>query len=159
MAVGSWYDYPVVSMRFANTYGENQNIRGYTSVISSFIDRALRNEPLIIFGSGEQCRDFLYVKDAARALNLAVTHKEAVYGRIYNIATGVLTSITELAEKIIKMACSTSEIIKLPCETGEHGGVLLDTRAAQKKLAWQPCYSLDEGLRRTISWYRGLPNL
>jgi len=63
LAMGKWCNYPVASLRFSNTFGEYQNIYGYTSVIASFIDRVLRNEPLIIYGSGDQQRDFLYVKD------------------------------------------------------------------------------------------------
>ncbi len=156
MAVGKWYDYPVTSIRFTNTFGENQSIYGYNSVVASFIDRALRNEPLIVYGTGEQTRDFIYVKDAARALNLAVTHRRQVEGRIINIGSGVQVAINELANTIIRLTASNSEIINLPCEKGKHSGFRIDTSLARKVMNWAPVYSLEEGLLRTINWHKGL---
>lgn len=159
MAAGRWYNYPVTALRFTNTFGENQNIYGYTSVVSSFIDRALRNEPLIIYGSGEQTRDFLYAKDAARALCAASAAQKPSQGLVINIATGLEMSVFDLAEKVKKLTDSTSEIINLPCEKGEPGFLPIDNAAALQTLAWSPRYDLDEGLSRTICWYKGLRSL
>lgn len=159
MAQGKWCNYPVASLRFSNTFGEYQNIHGYTSVVASFIDRALRNEPLIIYGTGEQQRDFLYVKDAAKALMLAINHPKAVEGQIINVATGQLLSVTQLAKLIKDLTGSTSELIKLPCEKNEHCALPLATQRSKDLLGWSAEYSLEQGLVNTINWYKGVQNI
>ncbi len=159
LAIGKWYKYPVTVIRFTNTFGENQNIYGYTSVVSSFIDRALRNEPLIIYGSGEQTRDFMYVSDAVAALLLATVNRKAAENLVINVATGKSTSICDLAEKIKKFTGSSSDIIKLPCEKGDSHGAPMAIELALKTLAWLPKCELDEGLLRTICWHKGLRSI
>lgn len=159
LTMGKLCNYPVTVLRFTSTFGENQNICGYTSVITSFIDRALRNEPLIIYGSGKQTRDFLYARDAARAIRQAVLTPKDVEGRVVNIATGTLTCITDLAEKIKTLTGSNSELIKLPGEKGETAGGQIDSKLALESLGWTPRFSLDEGLSRTICWFKGLRSL
>jgi UDP-glucose 4-epimerase len=156
MAVCQWYGYPAAILRFCNTFGENQNIYGYVSAVPSFIDRALRNEPLIIYGSGDQKRDFLYVKDAVKAIRLAVCARDKTEGRMFNIASGQLITIYDLAKKIIEITGSISEIIKLPCEKEKLMEVTFDTELAAKTLSWQPEYSLENGLIRTINWHKSL---
>lgn len=159
MATGRWDNYPAVSLRFTSTYGENQNIFGYTTVVTRFIDRALRNEPLIIYGSGEQTRDFMYVKDAARALSMAVTHRKSLEGLVIDIVTGRLTTINGLADIIRELTGSSSEIIKLPCRIGEFSAELLETGAAADVLNWSPNYDLRDGLKRTICWHKSLKSI
>lgn len=156
LAIARWCRYPAVVFRFTSTFGENQNICGYTSVISSFIDRALRNEPLIIYGSGKQCRDFLYAKDAARAIKLASLNRDLIDGSVINVATGKLTCILSLAEIVKKLTGSSSEIIKLPGEKGEPECVEIKAELVNKVLKWSPRFSLEEGLYRTVCWYKGL---
>ncbi|WP_418791309.1 NAD-dependent epimerase/dehydratase family protein [Phosphitispora sp. TUW77] len=156
MAVGRWYNYPVTSMRFTNTFGENHGIYGYNSVVASFIDRALRNEPLIVYDTGEQTRDFIYVKDAARALSLAISYRKEAEGLIINIGSGTQVNINKLAKNIIELTSSTSDIINLPCEKGKHIGFKINTDLAEAVMKWFPVYSLEEGLLRTINWHKGL---
>jgi len=159
LGAGRCLKYPVAAMRFTNTYGENHNICGYTSVVASFVDRALRNEPLIIYGSGEQERDFLYARDAANALYLAAVHRNSAENMVINIATGTLISVCGLAEKIIQLTGSLSEIIYLPCETAEPDGCRLDIGLAAKVLHWFPRTSLEEGLSKTIDWHKSIHSL
>ncbi|MCL4441339.1 MAG: NAD-dependent epimerase/dehydratase family protein [Firmicutes bacterium] len=159
LAASKWCNYPVLALRFTNTYGENQDICGYTSVVSSFIDRALRKEPLIIYSSGDQTRDFLYVKDAAQALCMAVTRQTSLEGTVINVGTGKQTSICELAEKIKRLTGSTSEIIKLPCEKGEPHRTPISTGPAFKLLAWTPQHTLEKGLLNTISWHKSVRSI
>ena len=156
LAASKGGNYPVTALRFSNTFGENQNIYGYTSVIASFIDRALRNEPLIIYGSGEQMRDFIYIKDAVNALTMVINKQHVAESTVFNIASGKLTSIVELAEKIIKLAGSTSEIIKLPCEKAEQYGAPIVTQLAHKALGWFPEFTLEDGLLHTIAWHKSV---
>lgn len=159
LTMGNLCNYPVTVLRFTSTFGENQNICGYTSVITSFIDRALRNEPLIIYGSGKQTRDFLYVKDAAKAIRQAIFAQKVIEGRVINIASGVLTCISDLADKVKNLTGSNSEIIKLPGEKGEPVGGRIDPNLALEALSWTPQFSLEEGLSQTICWFKGLRSL
>lgn len=159
LAAGKWCNYPVAAFRFANTYGENQNICGYTSVVASFIDRALRNEPLIVYGTGEQTRDFIYIKDAAMALCRAVANIELVEGKTMNIATGKQTSINDLAKKIIQLTGATSEIIMLPCEKGDPEGGPISIALVRQALEWSPRFSLEEGLMKTINWHKSIRSI
>jgi len=156
MAAGIWFNYPVTALRLTNTFGENQNINGYTSVVCSFIDRALRNEPLIIYGTGEQARDLMYARDAAGAICAAAMRPKSVAGKVLNIATGRMITIRDLANKIIELTESTSEIINLPREKGEVEGNSIDLSLTQQTLNWQPRYKLEEGLIKTINWHRSL---
>jgi len=88
LSLFEWYGYPVNAIRNFNTYGENQNIWGYSAAIPSFIEKALRNKPLPITGSGEQTRDFQYVKDAVRAYSLLLDNGDKIKGEVFNIGTG-----------------------------------------------------------------------
>ena len=124
-----------------------------------FIDRALRNEPLIIYGSGEQERDFLYVKDAAKALGLAVNRQKELDGKIINVATGRLISINHLADLIRDLAGSTSEIIRLPSERIEHCGLPLAITQARDILEWSAAWSLEQGITNTINWHKAVQSI
>lgn len=154
-----WNKYPVTVLRFSSTYGENQNIYGFKPVVSAFIDRALRNEPLIIYGQGTQKRDFLYVKDAVKAIDRVISNRHIANGQTYNIGTGKATSIAELAETIKKITGSASEIIHLPEDKGETGGFSVDYTQAKKELDWEPSFTLEQGMKKTINWYKCLRSI
>ncbi|MBI4972703.1 MAG: GDP-mannose 4,6-dehydratase [Candidatus Omnitrophica bacterium] len=148
-----WYKYPVVIIRNFNTFGENQNIYGDAAVVSNFIFKALKKEPLIIHNTGQQTRDFQYVKDAVRAYHLVAGRKDLA-GSIFNIGTGIQTQIKTLAEKILKLSGSESEI---KYESGRGADLIAleaDYSEIGKKVGWKPNFSLDEGLKRTIEWYK-----
>ncbi|NJE79538.1 NAD-dependent epimerase/dehydratase family protein, partial [Thermococcus sp. GR4] len=81
------YGIPAVSLRYFNVFGPRQSANQYAGVISIFINRALKNEPLVIFGDGKQTRDFIYVKDVVRA-NILVAESRKANGRVFNVATG-----------------------------------------------------------------------
>ena len=151
-----WYKYPVIVIRNFNTFGENQDIAGNAGVVSAFILRALKNEPLFIHGSGEQTRDFQYVKDAIRAYSLVITLDKRLAGEVFNIGTKRQTSIKDLAHKIKLLAGSTSEIIFKPGRAADLMSLEADYTHIHKKTGWQPEYSLEEGLKPTIEWYKTL---
>lgn len=159
LAMGRWYNYPVCVMRFTNTFGENQNVNGYTSAVSSFIDRALRNEPLIIYGSGEQSRDFIYIQDVVRAIYLGITRQSMANGLVINIATGNQISINSFAEKIKELAASTSEVINLPGEREDYQLGQIETRLAHEKLGWSAVFPLEQAILQTICWHKGLQSI
>lgn len=153
-AMYQWYKYPVVIMRNFNTFGENQDVSGNAGVISNFLVRALRGEPLVIHNQGEQTRDFQYVKDAVRAYVLVIEKGKELAGEIFNIGTGKQTAIGDLAEIILNITGSSSKIIYQQGRLADLLSLEADYSEIKKKTGWEPKYSLEEGLRRTVEWYR-----
>lgn len=154
LSLFEWYGYPVAVIRNFNTYGENQNLWAYAGVITSFINNALRGKPLAIHGDGTQTRDFLYVKDNVRAYSLLIDKVHKLKGEVFNIGTGKQTSINELANMIIKLTNSNSKIVHTKARPGDLSALCADYSKIKEKLGWEPKFTLSEGLKRTISWYR-----
>ena len=146
------YGVPTVTLRYFNVFGERQGYNQYAGVISIFINRALKNEPLIIFGDGKQTRDFIYVKDVVKA-NILVAEKERANGEVFNVARGERTTILELAMKIIDAINSLGSIIFDKPRPGDIKHSQADISKI-RKLGFKPEYSLEEGLLRTIEWYK-----
>jgi UDP-glucose 4-epimerase len=105
------------------------------------MDLAKRNEPLIIFGDGEQTRDFVHVQDVCRALELALGK-----GGTYNIGTGVETSINNLASIIIEACCSKSIVTGAPEESGQIKHSVADISKARKELRYEPKIGIKHGI-------------
>ena len=145
------YGLPVVALRYFNVFGPRQGFNQYAGVISIFINRALRNEPLVIYGDGKQTRDFIYVKDVVRA-NLLVAESRRSNGRVFNVATGKQTSILELAVKIIEITGANTSIIFDKPRPGDIRHSLADIGEI-RKLGFEPEFSLEEGLKKTVEWY------
>lgn len=145
------YGVPGVILRYFNVYGPRQS-SAYAGVISIFMKNALKNEPLVIFGDGKQTRDFIYVKDVVQA-NLLVAEKERANGKIFNVATGKETSILELALKIIDLTSSSSQILFAPERPGDIKRSVADINEI-RKLGFEPSYSLEEGLKETLEWFK-----
>jgi dTDP-glucose 4,6-dehydratase len=148
------YALPVAIIRPFNTFGP----RHPYDVIPKFVARALRGEPLVIHGSGEQSRDFTYVDDTIRALLMMGDHPTAI-GRTVNFGTGVTITIRTLAERIVALSGSRSPIEHGPARRAEVSRLCCDHGLATRLLGWRPRVSLDEGLVRTIAWARerGVP--
>jgi len=153
-AMYEWYKYPVIVIRNFNTFGENQDISGYAGVVSTFILKSLNNEPIVIHNSGEQTRDFQYVKDATRAYSLVIDKEKSLSGEVFNIGTQNQTSIKDLAQTIKKLSGSQSEIEFEPGRAADLMSLEADYQLIQEKTGWEPKFSLEEGLKRTIEWYR-----
>jgi len=153
-AMYQWYGYPVVIMRNFNTFGENQDVSGNAGVVSSFLVKALKKEPLVIHNRGEQTRDFQYIKDAARAYVMVIEKGKELAGEIFNIGTGKQTSIRNLAEMILNITGSTSEIIYRDGRLADLISLEADYSEIKLKTGWFPRFSMEEGLKRTAEWYR-----
>ena len=153
-AMYQWYGYPVVIMRNFNTFGENQDIGGNAGVVSNFMVKALRGEPLIVHNRGEQTRDFQYVKDAVHAYVMVIEKGKDLVGEIFNIGTGKQTSIKDLAEMILAITGSSSKIIYQQGRVADLVSLEADYSEIKSKTGWEPRYSLEEGLKRTAEWYR-----
>jgi UDP-glucose 4-epimerase len=139
-----------VVLRYFNVYGPKQDpFSDYAAVIPRFIIRALKGESLVIYGDGEQTRDFIYVKDVVRANILAMKRGEGVY----NIASGKETSIHELAELVTKLTGLAAN----PIYEEEREGDIRHSAAEitkAREIGFFPIYSLEEGLKETIQYWR-----
>ena len=146
------YGLPVVALRYFNVFGPRQSFNQYAGVISIFINRALKNKPLVIFGDGKQTRDFIYVKDVVKA-NLLAAESRRANGKVFNVATGKQTSILELATRIIEITGTRSSIIFDKPRPGDIRHSLADISEI-RTLGFEPEWSLEEGLKKTVEWYR-----
>ncbi len=139
-----------VALRYANVYGPRQGLKGEAGVIGLFTAKALRGEPATVFGDGEQVRDFVYVDDVVRAnLSAAFSEQEG----IFNIGTGVGTSVNRIAELIRRQAGGPASLYGPPA-VGEERRSVLDASAAARVLGWKYAVSVEEGVKRTVDWFR-----
>lgn len=140
--------------RIFNTYGPRmQTADG--RVISNFVMQALRNEPLSVYGDGTQTRSFCYVDDLVEGLVRLMNTGDTVTGPI-NLGNPVESSMRELAEKVISMTGSRSELKFCPLPPDDPRQRRPDITKATATLAWAPRIALDEGLRKTIAYFEGV---
>jgi UDP-glucose 4-epimerase len=150
---------PVSIVRYFNSYGPRLDPRGYGSVIARFINQALRGEPLTVYDNGQQTRCFTYIDDTIKGSIRAATLKEAE-GQSFNIGSSRETPILELARLVKKLADSPSEIVHVPYEQAyganfeETRRRVPDVRKAERVLGFRAEIPLEEGLRKTIDWFR-----
>ncbi|MDK2814152.1 MAG: UDP-glucose 4-epimerase [Thermoanaerobacter sp.] len=145
------YDLKYTILRYANVYGIRQDPKGEGGVISIFIDKMLKGERPIIFGDGNQTRDFVYVKDVAKANLLALEKGDS---EVVNISTNKATSINKLVELMNEIMNTSLEPIYAEPRKGDIVHSYLDNKKALEVLGWKPEYSLKDGLRETIECYR-----
>lgn len=138
------YGMNYVILRYANVYGPRQDAEGEGGVVSIFSSRLASREALTIFGSGEQTRDFVYVKDTVRA-NLAAATCSPNY--TINVGTGEATSINKLAQTMISITNTSVEIIHQPERPGDIRHSVISPQLALEVMGWQPIYKLKDGLK------------
>lgn len=146
------FDFNYIILRYANVYGPRQDPKGEAGVVSIFINQLLNDKQPYINGDGRQTRDFVYVKDVARANLKALLDKKR--NQIYNIGTGKPTSINNLYRQIKQNIESKIEAEQGEPIPGEVKDTYLDIAKAKKDLNWQPQTSLDKGIRETIAWMK-----
>jgi UDP-glucose 4-epimerase len=137
-----------MALRFANVYGERQDSGLEGGVVAIFLEHLARGDDALIYGDGEQSRDFVYVGDVVAALLAAVGRS----GGPFNVGTGVATSINELHAAARRVAGTGEEP---PHEAARLGDVLksvIDPSLAARELGWRAETSLDDGLARTWAW-------
>jgi UDP-glucose 4-epimerase len=144
------YDAGHVSLRYANVYGPRQDPHGEAGVVAIFVGRLAAGERPRIFGDGRQTRDYVYAGDVARA-TLAAVGKRGVF----NVGTGVETSVLELYELCRRVAGSDLEAEHADARLGELQRSVLDGSRAERELGWRAEVGLEEGLRRTWESFAG----
>ncbi len=139
-------------VRIFNTYGPRMRIND-GRVIPNFIYQALKGEPLTVYGDGIQTRSFCYIDDLVEGI-YRVAVKEGLGGEVFNLGNPEEFTILELAKKIIEITGSRSGIVFLDRPQDDPDRRRPDITKARKVLGWEPRVGLDEGLRRTVEWFR-----
>jgi NDP-hexose 4,6-dehydratase len=143
------YGLPVAIIRPFNTYGPRHTY----DVIPKFIRMALNNEPITIYGKGEQSRDFTYVDDMVNAFLVMGGDKKAV-GKVINFGTNVDLTVNYIASLIVKLSGSFSKIIHVKKRLAEVQKLRCNASRATRLFSWKPRVSIEEGLKRNIEWAR-----
>ncbi|MDP2925249.1 MAG: SDR family oxidoreductase [Nanoarchaeota archaeon] len=147
------YNLPIRIVRIFNTYGPNMDVND-GRVVSNFIIQALDNKPITIYGTGNQTRSFCYVSDLIRGLH-KMMNNPAFIGPV-NLGNPNEFTILELAEKILKMTGSNSNLIFNPLPEDDPKVRKPDITLALEKLSWKPEILLDEGLIKTIAYFKSI---
>jgi nucleoside-diphosphate-sugar epimerase len=150
------YGLETVSLRYFNIFGPRQDPSSpYSGVLAKFSLQMLGGEQPTIFGDGEQSRDFNYIDNAVSANLLACSAPAAeCAGRMFNVATGRRATLNETFELLKPLTGYAGSIKYGPKRGGDIKHSLADITLAQKHLGYKPLVSFEEGLRRTVEWYR-----
>jgi len=141
-------------VRIFNTYGPNQR-PGDGRVVPNFITQALSGKPLTVYGDGTQTRSFCYVEDLVEGIEKAM-FTEGTKGGIFNLGNPNEYTILEFAEKVKKAAGSESRIEYRPLPEDDPARRKPDITRAKELLGWEPKTSLEEGLQKTIGYFKGI---
>jgi UDP-glucose 4-epimerase len=151
------YGLETVSLRYFNIFGPRQDPASpYSGVLAKFITLMLRGEQPTIFGDGSQSRDFTYIDNAVDA-NLLASKAPAdkAAGRVFNVATGTRADLNETFALLKKLTGYSGGVKYAPAREGDIQHSLADIARAKAQLGYAPKVQFDEGLLRTVEWYRG----
>ncbi len=152
----SVYGLETVSLRYFNVFGPRQDASSpYSAVIPIFITQVLSGARPVVFGDGEQSRDFTYVEDLVDA-NLLACHKEGIAGRTYNIARGKRKTLNELIETLGAITGKRIEAEYGEARAAEVRHSEASVEKAERELCFKAKVSFEEGLERTFDWFRHL---
>ena len=146
------YNLPIRIARIFNTYGTYMD-EDDGRVVSNFVMQALQEKPLTVYGKGEQTRSFCYVEDTVKALFLLMESKEI--GPV-NVGNPHESTVKQLAEKILQLTKSNSKIVYEPLPVDDPVRRNPDISKAREKLNWEPRVELEEGLKKTIEYFKNL---
>ena len=148
------YPLECVCLRYFNVYGPRQDPTAeYAAAVPGFIVKALAEQPLTIYGDGRQTRDFIFVEDVARA-NLAAFESNVNNAEALNIGSGKSVTILDLARRVVRLTGAKSKILYDEPRLGEVRYSSCEVEAARAKIRFRPKVALNEGLRRTIEYWR-----
>ena len=150
------YGLETVSLRYFNIFGPRQDPSSpYSGVLAKFITQMLRGEQPTVFGDGEQSRDFTYIDNAVDANLLACHAPASAAGKVFNVATGRRVTLNETFQLLRGLTSYKGELKYGPERGGDIKHSLADISLAEKYLGYKPKVDFEEGLRRTVEWYRG----
>jgi UDP-glucose 4-epimerase len=152
--LGVWraaHGLPFAALRYGNVYGPRQDPHGEAGVVAIFAGRLLAGEPCTVNGDGRQTRDYVFVEDVARVNLLAAERR---HDGPLNVGTGVETDVNALHRILAAAAGVTAPALHGPAKPGEQRRSCLDASEAARALGWRPSVSVEEGLGRTLEWFR-----
>ena len=148
------YGLETVSIRYFNVFGPRQDPSSpYSGVISVFATALLQNRPPTIYGDGEQTRDFTYVANVVDGV-LRACEAPGANGQIINVATGGRISLNQLFEAMRKLTGATTQPVYVESRAGDVRDSQADIRLARQILGYEPIVPFEEGLQKTVEWYR-----
>ncbi len=152
-----FYGLPTVSLRYFNVFGPRQAFNSpYSGVIAKFCTQFLKGETPVIFGDGQQSRDFTYVANVVDAnLGAAAAPEEQVAGRFFNVACGERITLLRLVDDLNALTGLRLRASHEPDRVGDVRHSLADVSALRAATGWEPKVTWKEGLDRTLGWYRG----
>jgi len=151
------YQFPVSVLRFSNVYGPGQlSSNPYCGVVAKFFEAVQNDKPMIVYGDGSQTRDFTFVEDAMDAIIQAAIDEKAI-GQVFNVGTGVETSILNLANAIKKATrhIDRSLIFEPKRKVDVVQRRSISAEKIKSELNWKPSHSLEDGINKTYSWLKG----
>ena len=149
------YGLETISLRYFNIFGPRQDPNSlYSAVIPKFIDALLQGRPLIIFGDGEQSRDFTYIENVVQA-NLLAMSADHLHGEAVNIACGKRISLNQLLGVLKKILESKQSPIYQEPRKGDVKHSLADIRRGKKIIDYEPKVGIEAGLKKTVDFFRG----
>jgi UDP-glucose 4-epimerase len=150
----SLYGLETVSLRYFNVFGPRQDPNSqYSGVLSRFITAMLSGQRPVIFGDGEQSRDFTYVSNVVQ-VNLLACHSSKAIGKVFNVACGDRITLNRVVEILNRLLGSHLEPIYEPTRTGDIRHSMADITLAKVNLKYIPTVGFEEGLRLTVEWYK-----
>lgn len=141
-----------ICLRYFNVYGERQRFDAYGNVLPIFATRALAGEDLIVFGDGEQTRDFVNVKDVAAA-NVQAAELPDARGS-FNVGSGVATTINDLAEMLVDIVRTNAQVKHAPARAGDVRDSRADISVSRSSLGYSPSVELRSGVEAYVTWLR-----
>lgn len=148
------YGLETVSLRYFNVFGPRQSPESkYAAVVPLFILAALRGEPLVVHGDGEQSRDFTYIDNVVQA-NLLASTQPGVGGEVFNIACNERHSVLEIAHTVARLVGKPVKIEHTPPRAGDVRHTQASIAKAERLLGYRPTVGFEEGMRRTVEWLR-----
>ena len=150
------YGLPTVSLRYFNVFGPRQDPKSaYAAAIPIFVRKALAGEAPVIFGDGEQTRDFVYVDDVVAANLLACAAGPEACGEAFNIGGGGRVTVNALCREIIALVGANVAPVHAPPRAGDVRHSQADIGKARRSLGFEPAFDVAKGLQKAIGWYEG----
>ena len=152
----STYNMEIIGLRYFNIFGPRQNPNGaYAAAIPLFIESLMKNEPVYINGSGEQSRDFTFIDNAVQAnIKALLNENKNALGKVFNIACGQSVSVNKMFEFIAGVIDPKAKANHREERFGDVKNSLADITEAKNNLGYMPEILFEEGLKRTINWFR-----
>ncbi len=148
------YGLQAISLRYFNVFGPRQDPGGpYAAVIPAFVSRLLKGQPPVIFGDGEQSRDFCFIENVVNA-NMLAAEAPAVHGEVVNVACGERTTLNQIAADLNQLLGTNLKPKYEGPRAGDVRHSLADITETRRVLGYEPQIMFPEGLRRSIEWYK-----